>query len=83
MTFQQAINESEVRIDTRTDNPYQIGQNLLEMAGNINASEWGDDHQATARDVAQWLSQQGVRLTDYDGEEMDMARYIERYLSRI
>ena len=35
-----------------------------------------------AKDTAQWLTEQGTRLIDFDGEEMDMARYIERYLSQ-
>ena len=74
-----------MKIDTRTDSPLQIGHDLCEMAGvlNLTDTDIGDcTPQQMARDTAQWLTEQGERLIDFDGEEMDMARYIERYLSR-
>ena len=72
-------------IDTRTANPYQVGLDLCERAGwlNLTDAEIGSTTPTqAAQDMAQWLTEQDVRLIDYDGDELDMARYIERYLSQ-
>ena len=76
---------NNMTIDTRTANPYQVGHDLCEWAGllNLTDAEMGNyTPEQAARDTAQWLTEQGTRLIDFDGEEMDMARYIERYLSQ-
>ena len=69
-------------INTQTDNPYQIGADLYEMAGGRTPGEFGDNPHQTANEAAAWLTKQGVTLVDYDGAQMDMAQYIERYLSQ-
>jgi hypothetical protein len=63
----------------------QVGHDLCEWAGllNLTDAEMGNyTPEQAAKDTAQWLTEQGTRLIDFDGEEMDMARYIERYLSQ-
>ena len=73
--------DSTVVIDTRTENPYQVGYDLFEAAGGANLdSDQIDD--STAGDMAAHLTGEGVRLIDFDGDELDMAQYIGRYLER-
>ena len=71
--------DNTVVIDTRTDNPYQVGYDLFEAAGGANLDSDQIDG-STADDLATFLATQGVRLIDYDDEELDMAQYIGRYL---
>ncbi len=74
-----------ITIDSRTANPYQVGLDLCEMAGWFNLTEEGKGNMTpkeAAADMAQWLTEQDVRLIDYDGGELNMAQYIERYLSQ-
>ena len=76
---------NDMIIDTRTANPYQVGLDLCESAGWLNLTEEEKGNitpQEAAADLAQWLTKQGMRLIDYDGDELNMARYIKRYLSR-
>lgn len=71
--------DSTVVIDTRTDNPYQVGYDLFEAAGGANLDSDQIDG-STADDMAAHLTGQGVQLVDYDGEVLDIAHYIGRYL---
>ena len=77
--------DENMTIDTRTANPYQVGLDLCERAGWLNLTEEEKGNmtpQEAAADMAQWLTEQDVRLIDYDGGELNMAQYIERYLSQ-
>ncbi len=70
---------SKHRIDTRKDNPYQIGADLIELVGGFDPKNYTSINEA-ADDVEEFLKSHGLKLTDYDGERRSIAHYVRRYL---
>lgn len=73
------MDNQNIYFDTRSANPHQVAQDLLEGAG-YNASDYaGMSNRDRAEQVADFYRKQDVKLIDQDGDERDIANYLVEY----
>jgi hypothetical protein len=71
---------NEMKIDTRTDNPFQIGDDLLDGCGFFPQDYKSLDE--AAENVVRFYTESKFKLVDYDGENMTnrIGAYVRRVL---
>lgn len=74
-------NENDyIYIDTRTDNPHQIAEELISGAGWDESMRGNMINTEVAATIAAFYQEANSYLLDYDGEVMDIERYVLDYL---